>query len=435
MTQRVFLSTLSTEDLDVKSVQTTAARELRSWLWAVLFEVWGMSWARDEWEEPETEQEEDEVEQSEAVSRSKFIAIDKAYKEGEKPDDVIPVDTESSNSVTMGDGEDETMDELPSRPGSVVELRLAIAKPAPGVVEYVRKGHQLVGDLVQIFPLLSLLNGSLDEAAEVKAELPASLAQLRGQHEACRERPQGVKESEPASDPVPPAIALMPLGVRLDLYLHAHRSNLVVVQSLPRTSWPIVAALRLSIQHEAARLGPAKRKLNWSKRELMAAVQAAARVNGNERGASSATANEDIREVQPSTRAIQLASTLQLLFETSYLLAQALLLPIDVTTWPRPHALYHGPTFHASLLRVTPASPGDVADGLPAEQKAVFAAVVSGLDDDLGIDASELRRERKAKKKDAKSQATGEPSLANKAHSRARQAGRNAFALLGDAGS
>ncbi|UZJ52319.1 hypothetical protein CBS101457_001639 [Exobasidium rhododendri] len=447
MTQRLFLSSLSAEDADVKSVQSLAVRELRYWLWGVLFEVWGMAWARDEWDEPADLAMHDDDLSEEEVKTKNFLAMDKGYKEGERPDDVISVDTDSSNEAAPeGDEDDEEFDDLLSRPGSVAELRKEMLKPAPGVVEYIRKGQSYVGELVQIVPLLSLLNGDLyaEEEGGSSTSLPASLAQLRGQHEAAQNRPGNTADFEPASDPVPSPVALMSLGTRLDLFLHAHRSCISIIQSIPRKWWTIAAILRLSILHEAQRLGPAKRKLNWSRGELIAAIQSAC--HHSYRGSSGnlekekeieESSQEAVRQVFPTTRAIHLASSVQLLLETSHLLAQSLLLPVDEKEWLRPHTLYHGPTFH---LKMSDAG-NDVEmleKSLKKQERSILDAVTFELQNELGIDVSELRKERKAKKKEA-AKAKAEVGVIeengksfNRSRSRAQQATRNNFALLGE---
>jgi hypothetical protein len=415
LTNRVFTTTVFAEDADVKSVQVLEAKELRCWLWSILFEAWGMDWARKEWDEGEGVPVEEEKE--EVIMAAQLSLLDKGYKEGERPDDIISVDTESSHSVTLEE-EDGGLDELPTRPGSVAELRKAVDKPAPGVTEYVRRAHHYTGELVQIHSLQKLLKGALRERDE--AELPPSLFQLRDQSE------------ESSTEKHPTTAVLMPLNIRLDLYLHSHRSCTAEIQALDRSWWPIAAILRLAIQSQAQQLGPTKRKLNWSRDELMAALESAS--YPKRKAQERKIVPEDVlREVLPSTRAIHLSSTLQLLLETSHLLAQSLLLPVDVSNWPQPHSLYHGPTFHYKINEASKEESRSPSTS-SKEFNTVFKAIVSGLEDDLGIDVSELRKERKAKKKEAKEKVKVETATVNgHKNSHARQiAARNAFALLGE---
>ncbi|PWN91112.1 hypothetical protein FA10DRAFT_60201 [Acaromyces ingoldii] len=134
MTQRVFVATFFAEDPDAASVQATAARRLRRWLWAVLFDAWGMQWARESMDEPEVDAARDGDGDGDSGS--------------EDPDEVISVDTDTSEEEEEEDAEEEEdFDNLPTRPGSAMDMHFAPAEPAvkppPAVVEYVRRGDRL----------------------------------------------------------------------------------------------------------------------------------------------------------------------------------------------------------------------------------------------------------------------------------------------------
>jgi hypothetical protein len=411
LTRRVFISTLFAEDADVKSVSVLEAREIRSWLWSILFEAWGMDWARTELIEEAVPNEVEDSNEDERKMAAQLSLLDRGYKEGEKPDDIISVDTESSHSIVLDDNKEGNLDDLPSRPGSVAELHRNIDKPAPDVVEYVRRAHQYTGEPVPIYSLQKLLQGELLNEGNAGVSLPSSLSNLR--------------EKDDSSTPP----ALMPLETRLDLYLHAHRSCTPAIHALDRPWWPIAATLRLAIQYQARLLGPTKRKLNWSREELIAALQSASHAKSTSHKESDAIPESAFREVLPSTRAIHLSSTLQLLLETSHLLAQSLLLPIDISEWPQPHSLYHGPTFHHQINEISKEE--DRPSAQPnKELNTVLKAIIAGLEDDLGIDISELKKERKAKKKEAKEKEKVAVVPVN--GSKKQAAARNAFALLGD---
>lgn len=430
LTNRVFITTLSAEDPEVQSVQVTAARQLRHWLWGILFEAWGMAWAREEWEEPANDVQAEAVDEKMTEQLNK---LDKGYKEGEKPDDVISVDTESSHSISM----DEEKEELPSRPGSVTELRNNIVKPAPGIVEYVRRANRYVGELVQILPMKKLLDGELYEAKE--AHLPQSIISLQSDYESSETEASNITTTTTTtSAPVP--IVLKPLPVRLDLYLHIHRSCTPSIQKLS-PSWRVIAAtLRFLIQQEAERLGPAKKKLNWSRDELLVALESASHASSSESftAIQESTTTSKVQEVLPSTRSIHLASTLQLLLENSHLLAQSLLLPVDVPEWPQPHSLYHGITFHRNMFEIENRETSSTfGKKLDSKIKSVLDAITAGLEDDLSIDVSEQRKEKKAKKKEAKVKAEAESKNgihieSNKARLR-QVAAHNPFAVLDEA--
>lgn len=462
MTQRILLTHVMPEDTEVPSVQTTAARMMRSWLYAILFEAWGMSWAREQWELPLTDNDAVDAESEGTVNgRSKgtiSFAPDSTYREGERPDDVISVDTESSHSEVVHDEVEERQDELPSRPASVNEGREP-EKPAPGVVEYVRAGSHYSAHMVRIAPLLELLRNdsqagekSKDDtrASHEHASLPSSLVDLLGRHEAAAGQSAsastGTEEPTRSSDPRPPPVALSPLSVRLDVFLHAHRACTPAIKALPQEHTMVAGALRAIFVSEAERLGPGRTRHNWSYSELLVAVQAAVQAQAARKSVQEGEAlgrREDVSDVLPSSRAVHLASTMLLVLRTSHHLAQALLLTRETGAMDiHPHACFDGPFFYAGMARIHEA--GDRPDnkeeheaGAPplasSLSSTIVHAITGGYTDALGIDAVELKRERKTKKREAKMARMHERHETSGAPSQAaspRRLAYNSFALL-----
>jgi hypothetical protein len=418
LTSRVFLSRIFLEDPESKSTQTVAAREVRTWLWAVLFDVWGMQWARDTLEEPMLEEEE-ESEDDEPQPYN----LSRAYREGERPDDVISVNTESSESGDDEDDEKEEeldMDDLPARPGSAMGSIGAASrevKPPPVVTEWVRKGERFVGDAIPIASLVTLLS-------EAEDTLPPSLSELLGQHRASA----GVASDEasaeaPAADPKPPPFVLQSADVRRDLFLFALGAHTPRVLALPVPLQPLAAVLRHVVRSDAARLGERTAKYAWTKAELKAAVHAgcvALRAHSQQSDDAAAAAFErptGAADAQPTVRHIHASTTVQLLLETSHLLAQALLLE-----HVPPHALHDGPSFHAHLQ-------GHYGPD-EAHEERLLHAVLEGNDAVLAIDVELARREKKAQKKKDASLANSVPGAPVRAKP---PPPKNAFeALLGD---
>lgn len=416
LTQRVFITRQLPEDPEQPSIHSNAGRELRVWIYAVLFEVWGMGWARKEWEEQLVVTENDEEESEGDSNRLPIFQPDRTYKEGEKPDDVISVDTESSSEAE----EDAELVDLPSRPGSVLEEREA-DKPAPGVLEYVRSGTLFNKVLVRIPSVSEMLRAEGEE-------LPTSLANILAQHEASKpiEGSDTKQTQTPESDPAPEPIVLAPKDVRFDLFLHAHHSYTPAILALSKQYWLTASVMRYLIVEGSKRLQASnKLRSNWSLAEVKVAVKSML-ANQELTKQSLTSADEQIKSIFPSTRAIHLSSCVQLISELSNALGQALLLTQDVD-WVEPHTCFSGPIFHLGLARVH--------DGVGEEEEEtdpiimeVLNAIVQGLQDQLGLDALDIKKERKAKKAANKAARSSE-STPKKAPATAQSA-RNAFDAL-----
>jgi hypothetical protein len=457
VSQRILLTRTGPEDPDIASAQTSSARAIRSWLYAVLFEVWGMSWARDTWEDPAASEEgssSDDSHNNEGPSVPFYI--DRSYKEGEQPDDVISVDTESSASE-LGDISENDEDSLPSRPGSALGFVAEERKSAPGVNEYVRFGTSYTPQLVRIVPLWEMLHAtSTSKALAGNDEMPASLSSLLAQHEAS----QGAGDGKaPQSDPVPSPVVLQPISVRLDYFLFAMGAYTSSVRALPVSLWLPAACLRAILVAETQRLSPNRLRYNWSPKEIAVAVSSMIPAGNSEAQtheslARCAELHQRSAAVFPSTRAIHFASQIQLILDTATMLAQSLLLPVDEAQWSAPHACFSGIIFHDGMYGIhnaaattstssssrtdntfTHAQEGQDAGLLDKLQNAV----VEGYHDKLGIDEADLRQERKAQKAKKREQKIKAAATADNSASAGQgtdnrsthqQSGRNPFAAL-----
>ena len=383
---RTYICKQFVEDPDVRSVQITHARDLRRWTWSILFETWGMDWARDTMDEPEPEPESESDDQSEAgFFKSKKIN----WEEEGDPDELILVETPPSSADEASDyeasEEDFDEDDLPSRPGSAlddIDDKPQGSKPPPAVLEYARKGDRLVGEYCQILPfdsVVELHSGELGQAA------PAFSGEGH--------------------------IASRPLDIRMAVYLHAHGTTEAQLEGVKKEHWPLVATLRYLIIKESKRLGESFRKSNFSKLELVAALRATGATNVH---------------AVPTTRTIHLMTMLQLTLQASYHLAQALLLVPEVFPLP-PSALVHGEAFHSLAL-----SPINVEEiELAEEEKTLLGAILAdGNSDLLSIDVEALRKLKRERKK-AEKKAESKTSQQNHKQANTAAAARSsAFAFL-----
>lgn len=428
LSERIAVMTMCPEDPDQKSVHVGAARSVRRWVYAVLFEVWGMDWARESMDEPvlEPSPEPEEVPSEPATN---------GYKPGERPDDVISVDTESSASgsefepSSMTDGESRGGWDplsLKSGPGSVIDgddrttyVPPSVVKPPPAVREYVRKGERLIGELVEIPKLQDLLE-------EADDELPHSLSEMQAQRTAFTSPPSPHVDERPrtgpSSEPVPSLTPLLPSRTRLDLYRHALHSGDAAMEAVPREVLPLATSLRHIITFVAEETGESKKRYNWTLPEVASAVRMGCHIaevhqqrkrvaEGADRGETAATDNVPTPStpfapvldrslwVQPTARGIHLSSMLQLVMESSHMLAGALLLCPDEV--PLPYTLFDGPLFHLLLAKGGKVSQAmRISKQTQATANAVLAAILdNGREDDLAIDLEELKRQRKENKR------------------------------------
>lgn len=411
MTERSCTMTIAPEDPDQKGVHVGAAREIRMWVYAILFQVWGMDWARETMEEPKREQP-FAGSSSHADSDPAASYRPRPYREGESADDVISVDTESSASEEVdADDDADHSASAGSVDGSGDPLTATFSppeeiKPPPAVTEYVRKGDRLVGELVPIAKLKDLLRESSDS-------LSSTLGDLLAQYDASSGGEEDDKATSlPQSDPRPVDAPLLPLRTRLELYRHALHSNSSTsaestLPEVPLHLLPLAASLRHIIAYTAEAAGESKRRLNWTRVEIAAAVRTGCmtsyvfsqrKVTDPPRPHILPRANW----VQPTTRGIHLASTLQLMLESSHYLSSSLLLSSELSPL---HTLFDGPLFQYLLSTSSSTTPAAIS--LPREvneqAEEVLKFVLYGHEDDLGIDLAELRKLRKENKKKTES--------------------------------
>ncbi|PWN52549.1 hypothetical protein IE53DRAFT_384992 [Violaceomyces palustris] len=366
---RVFIVRQFVEDPDTKSIHLGPLRELRSWIWALLFQVWGMEWARESMEEPEIQEgsggdgeEGGSDDGKEAATGSDLLGGRKVLgkevmEEGEDPDELVDVVTppssvsgtlegpESSQSETSFSRDFDDQD-LPSRPGSVdeeeeeeEEKEEDKVKPPPAVLEYARKGDRLVGEFVEIVKLEHLLLGDPTLEAEVgsagRRGLPVGLRKL------FKTRPNQVGEEKEEREEEGETLTIdHDMETRLELYLHIHRTSIADLRAkgLPKGFWPLVACLRYLVLKESERLGESTKKSNWSREELKSAIKAAVSCRKNRMRVTTSKSEKEgqrswidpVTKVPdpngPSTRSIHLSTMVQLTLETGWHLAQALLL-------------------------------------------------------------------------------------------------------------
>ncbi|TKY87209.1 hypothetical protein EX895_003886 [Sporisorium graminicola] len=191
VTQRFCMNRMAPEDPDQKSIQSTHARDLRSWTFATLFATWGMDWARSTLDEP-LPAAEDEDEEDPAGTHAGAIPIlagpgpNKVnWDEEGDPEELIPVQTPPSSFGSSmyddqddedGQGEAEEDDEVRSRPGSAVGIVEEEAeqglKPAPAVMDYGRKGDRYVAEQCPVLTLDALI---ARQRGELGVEPPQAL--------------------------------------------------------------------------------------------------------------------------------------------------------------------------------------------------------------------------------------------------------------------
>lgn len=438
LSERSAVMTIFPEDPDQKSVHVGAARDIRRWVYAILFSIWGMDWARETMEEPRPPPVEDSGYESDVSSASS-----PSYEEGQSPDDVISVDTESE-SEDDEDGAElwHSADSFPTRPGSVFDSTEPLeVKPPPAVQEYVRKGDRLVGELVKIDQLPELLKQNEDH-------LPASLTELHGQHLAFGSTMSASQTNgEPSSEPAPTPAPLLPLDTRFDLYRLALHSSDETFDSVPRHLLHLVASLRHIIASIAEEHGESKKRLSWTLPEVKAALYTGVHISAihqaRKRGEQEGSRILDKSHwVNPSSRGIHLSTTLQLVMESAHLLSCSLFLSPDEL--PSPYTLFDGPLFQylvANEAQVTKST--GISKQTKTQADQLLAVILGGgHEDDLAIDLEELKRRRKQAKKNKKVEeeaAAAEQSRVNgggkgkdgqKKGANGSNVGKNAFELL-----
>lgn len=409
LTSRSFILTLAPEDPDLKSTQVGPARQLRRWMYAVLFGVYGMEWARDTIELPAIVHNSPESTDEASLPKPK-------YGPGEKPDDIISVDTESTNSSDAV--------EPASRPSSALDYRddaPPVIKPPPAITEYIRKGDRLVAELVPITSLPNLLEEKADK-------LPASLRSLLGQYEAALPTKGGALDAQ--ADPLPLPAPLLPLQTRLDIYRYALSADDESMDTIPLHLLPLAASVRHLIASIAEDAGESKKRLNWTRAEVTSAVRAGCQTSRayQDTGATSLLSREQWVSL-PSMRGIHLESTLQITLDAAHDLACSLLLFPDHL--PEPHTLFDGPLLQLLLDQEGHATEAThLTPAVKEEANALVKLILTGHEDDLALDPAELKRLRKENKKRNRTAANGAPQRQHASAPSSSAASSNLFAML-----
>ncbi|PWN42368.1 hypothetical protein IE81DRAFT_323516 [Ceraceosorus guamensis] len=434
---RVYIGKVFAEDPDQQSTQKFAAQEIREWAWAILFDTWGMWWARETIEEPEVDAGDDH-QGLDHVAQALRRPFGGAYKDGEMPDDVISVNTESSEEQSESgarDMEGDAMldpDALPNRPNSALADRvedgnydgLGRLKPPPVLTEYVRRLESVTKDILPVSTLAELLEAR-------GTSLCASLQPLRDGH-------------------IYDAAPLLPAETKHDLYLCALKADTSSMRALPSQVQPLAACLRYIVHSDADRYGEKTAKMAWSMEELRAAVRSSIAALGiwkePERALPSRvkrlTGELEAHEIArskntdagsrrdealfPTTRALHASTALQLVLEASYLFSQSLL--VDQEAHPPPFALHDGPTFHAIMLK---RPSGEAGRDTTLEQAILSAVLEGGLEKHLAVDLDLERRARRQQRKKGQSIARSKQNAPpGKSFSNRPPPPKNAFASL-----
>lgn len=429
MTQRIFLLAFAPEDPDLKTIHVGATREIRRWLYAVLFDTYGMTWARETMEEPVAEK---------SVSKISPALLETPrpkYRPGQYPDDIISVDTQSTDSAEAGADDGEVG--IRSWPPSVLDVldeAPSVVKPPPAVTEYLRQGDRVVGELVRILPLQDLLKSDSSSLSISLAEL-LSKYRAAGFHDGVRAA--SGEDGQFQVDLVPPLAPLLPLQTRVDLYRHALSSGDDSMDAVPFYLLPLAAAVRHLISATARKTGKSQKQLNWTRAEVVSAVRAGCQtqhVQGGGRDVASSAQESLVPREEwvsfPTVRGIHLASTLQLTLLAAHDLACSLLL--YPSTLPPPHTLFDGPLLQLLLENDGNATPAmQMCKDVKDEAGALIKAVLCGYENNLALSPAELKRLRKESKrrnKDAR-QAIPFPSSTKAPTS---GASGNLFAMLQD---
>ncbi|CAD6926046.1 unnamed protein product [Tilletia controversa] len=462
MASRVFAPWFCLEDPDMRTTAVGAPREIRQWVYAILFGAYGLEWARDTLDASESDEdaEEDDEDASDAgLTAVKPVRggltsswiIPKTAEPDEDPDELILVQTPPSVS-SFNDDEDngeedddaDVEDDGTGRAGprrgglqDALSLREKAresldqeekVKPAPVVVEMIRRGERAVLEEVPIPSLADLLRerqreNNINNSAEpffkdLSVFADASIASTTA----------GRKPTLP-----PHQLVLSTDQVRTSALFHILRAN-VNIAKLDSDLQLLALSLRFLVLSEAERWGVSAPKHNWRREEMEAAVYAGClglRLwRGRGKGASSSSVASEVGQkmqwayhslypdfvaggsvnttepsptptpAAPEVRAIHLSSSLQATLQAAHTLTQVLLL--DTPPPAPPHAMHEGPLFHAYLTSHSSSDLFWTDAELDQARKEVMHAVLAGVDEgQLGRDLEEERREKRRRQKAA----------------------------------
>ncbi|KAE8244637.1 hypothetical protein A4X13_0g6415 [Tilletia indica] len=446
MAARLYVTRFVIEDPDMRTIAVGAPREIRRWIYAILFGAYGLEWARDSLEEEEDDDDDDKEDEdgvggSNGIKpvrgglTSSWIIPNTKETDEEDPDELILVQTPPSvSSFADDDDDDDDEDEeddglegdATSTTGNTrlqegLSLRekarqnLAqerVSKPPPVVQEMVRRGERAVLEPVPIRSFADLVAERNDNTGRFYEEI------------------SGLMTSPTEQLVLNPKCAASAL-----FYILRATSAASTLLSELRL---LALSLRYLVLSEAERWGVSAPKYNWRRKEIEAAVYAGCvgvrlwRARGRGRGGSElsvmgakmqwayqseysrsyAAAVADgqspatVTVSAPSVRAVHLSSSIQATLEAVCMLSQVLLLDGEgegTVSSPPPHAMHEGPLFHAYLSLYDPSSASSAlwSDAeLEGMKRDVLEVVLDGVDEGvLGKDLEEERREKRRKAK------------------------------------
>ncbi|WFD34161.1 hypothetical protein MCUN1_000997 [Malassezia cuniculi] len=401
--ERIFIARVFLEEPTEPAVQRSVLRQMRSFIWSIIFGVWLDAHPEERRKRIDEEKQEDgEIEATEEPTEDAEAEAEKADNGVDTTDPAIAAILEAKLAIASMEEKKDTEEEEAEEEEQVEEEEEAEYDPAddhPVVTEYTRTEYSLRREEI---PVLHLGDVLAETAERTGFDLPDSLESLVEEHADAKDN---VEEDEENYTLVPSALLRAPLldeDKRIDLWLYAHHAATDEVRELPRDLWPIAAALRYIIVENQEHLGRMRTRNNWTAAELDAVVYTACVMRRMIKEASPAELeliSESYASGSPSNRSITLSTTASFVLETSTLLTQSLLLG---DTLAPSHVLFEAPIFHARLAAVEAEKPTPTLWQRfedPVLQREVMDAVVDGLEQRLG----------KTKSKNAQSQRKNAP--------------------------
>ncbi|KAK0560655.1 hypothetical protein OC844_003625 [Tilletia horrida] len=402
MSFRLYLPRFVIEDPDQATVMVGAPRQIRRWVYALLFGAYGFDWARDTIEPPEDSDEEGGASSdggdagAEGGAKpvrggltSSWIMPNAKEAEGD-PDELILVQTPPSVSSYVetdssgnddDDGGDDEVEAGNEKTGTSLGQALSVReqarekmdedRPAPVVTEMVRRAERWTQEAVAIPSLTDLLRerGGLEALnrdayfAPLRSFAASSIASTPEGHKPALPPVQLLQSDERTralalnyilrggrhiEDEVSLGLRLLALTLRFVLLLEGERWGL----SAPKHNWrrreleaaAYAGSIGLRLWRQGSETAAVRRTNAWAYPSPYPHPSTSASTSAFAPSSSPTTTGP--ARVAPSVRAVHLSSTLQTALESAHMLRQVLLLPwADAPV----HALHEGPLFHAFL--------------------------------------------------------------------------------------
>ncbi|KAK0548797.1 hypothetical protein OC861_005132 [Tilletia horrida] len=427
MTFRFYIPRLSLEDPDQTSTSVNTPRQIRRWVYAILFGAFGFHWSRESLDSEQTKlanEESEEEDPSPVVGArpvrggltSSWIIPNAKDVDGD-PDELVLVQTPPSVSSygegsLLGNSDEDDDGSVASAANSAHRAKPPMIeeekeKAAPVVLEMVRKGDRCAEEEVPIPSLSYLFEWWKKRYAPIPAELQPFATSSEPVMEGQRPHLPNVQ------------LALASEAVRQTAYLYILYSDNPLTRALEPALQPLAACLRFMMKSETDRWGFSAPRRIMRREELEAAIYAGcvgitewqSRWNAKEGDRAKAsmetnawaypsTSSAARTNPPPTARAIHLSTSLQATLDAAHVLSQVLLL--YPSPYPPPYALHEGPLFHAHLsssLHDTTNSSSALpplwkdAD-LERKMAAVLEAVLEGVTL-IGKDVDQERREKR----------------------------------------